>query len=197
MVPGYELALAAALGPRLTAGVVQDMAAGERLLDEAGQNGASVLIERAGASAEASDGMAPGIAEPLLGRVHADGAVAGLAARLLRDVWVVESIDLLPGDFAGVAVTRAGRLFDSSSGELSQAPTGGAERLLEELGRRDELVAASERAAAAEIDARTRLEQAATTVVEADSRRESAEAPYVERSAAPRRPPSSPTAPSG
>ena len=37
--PGYELALAAVLGPRLTAGVVSDLAAGERLLDSAGRDG--------------------------------------------------------------------------------------------------------------------------------------------------------------
>src|ERR687897_432480 len=43
---GYELALAAVLGPRLTAAVVSDLAEGERLLDAAGRNGASALIER-------------------------------------------------------------------------------------------------------------------------------------------------------
>ncbi len=195
--PGYELALAVALGPRLTAGVVEDLAAGERLLDEAGRNGASALIERAAdgsgaadaarASAEASAAITPdpavgpepappgGGVEPLLAHVRADRAVAGLAARLLRDVWLVESIDALPAGFGGVAVTRGGRVFDASTGELSQAPAGGAERLLEELGRRDELVRASERAAAAELEARAALERAIHAVSEADSRRESAE----------------------
>ncbi len=43
--PGYELALAAVLGPRLTAAVVADLAAGERLLDAAGRDGASALID--------------------------------------------------------------------------------------------------------------------------------------------------------
>ena len=42
--PGYELALAAVLGPRLTAGVVPDLAAGERLLDGAGRDGGSALL---------------------------------------------------------------------------------------------------------------------------------------------------------
>ena len=42
--PGYELALAAVLGPRLTATVVNDRAEGERVLDAAGENGASVLL---------------------------------------------------------------------------------------------------------------------------------------------------------
>ena len=39
--PGYELALAAVLGPRLTANVVNDRSEGERVLDAAGENGAS------------------------------------------------------------------------------------------------------------------------------------------------------------
>jgi hypothetical protein len=36
--PGYELALAAALGPRLAAAVVDDLPAGERLLDRVDVN---------------------------------------------------------------------------------------------------------------------------------------------------------------
>ena len=81
----------------------------------------------------------------------------------------------LPDTFSGIAVTRAGRLFDARTGELAQAPTGGAERLLEELGRRDELVTASERAVAEEADARAALERHGASVAEADSAREGAE----------------------
>src|SRR5215208_6483172 len=121
---GYESALAAVLGPRLTAAVVSDLAEGERLLHE---------------------------------------------------VWVVESLDALPESFSGIAVTRAGRLFDARTGELAQAPAGGAERLLEELGRRAELVAASEGAAAEETQARVALERLTAAVAEADSARELAE----------------------
>src|ERR671916_1890349 len=42
--PGYELALAAALGPRLAAALVEDFPAGERLLDRAGDKGGTALI---------------------------------------------------------------------------------------------------------------------------------------------------------
>ena len=42
--PGFELALAAVLGPRLTAAVVNDRSEGERVLDAAGHNGATVLL---------------------------------------------------------------------------------------------------------------------------------------------------------
>ena len=46
--PGYELALAAALGPRLAAALVDDLPAGERLLDRHGEKGGTALL-RAGA----------------------------------------------------------------------------------------------------------------------------------------------------
>ncbi len=41
---GYELALAAALGPRLAAALVDDLPAGERLLDRAGEKGGTALL---------------------------------------------------------------------------------------------------------------------------------------------------------
>jgi chromosome segregation protein len=173
---GYELALAAVLGPRLTAAVVSDLAEGERLLDAAGRNGASALIERrVGPSADS--GASPSVpdGEQLARHVKPDAGVAVLAERLLHGVWVVESLDALPESFSGIAVTRAGRLFDTRSGELAQAPAGGAERLLEELGRRNGLVAASEGAAAEETQARVALERLTAAVAEADSARELAE----------------------
>src|SRR6185295_17185317 len=42
--PGYELALAAALGPRLRAAVAADLAEGGALLDRAGRDGGAALI---------------------------------------------------------------------------------------------------------------------------------------------------------
>ncbi|HEV3378371.1 MAG TPA: AAA family ATPase, partial [Thermoleophilaceae bacterium] len=164
--PGYELALAAALGPRLAASLVDDLPAGERLLDRAGEKGGTALL-RAGKAlpSRAEDGATPsnaardGTAEqsaerdrplpgadPLFTHVRPGPAVAALAERLLRDVWVVDSFDALPPGFRGLAVTRSGRFFDGATGELSQAPAGGAERVLEERRRRDELVGQSERA---------------------------------------------------
>jgi chromosome segregation protein len=172
---GYELALAALLGPRLTAGVVADLAAGERLLDGAGRDGATALIDgRDRVPPPAAEPPLPG-AERLLDRVRPEPALAALAGRLLAGVWVVDSLELLPAGFTGVAVTRSGRLFDARTGELAQAPAGGAERLLEELGRRDGLVAACERAATHEADARAALERLGAGVGEADAAREAAE----------------------
>ena len=144
--PGYELALAAALGPRLSAAVVTDLAAGESLLDEAGERGGTTLVSDGRVAARAG-GASPGPgAERLLSRVKPDRPLAALAERLLAGVWVVDSLAGVPRDFCGVAVTRSGRVFDGRSGELAQAPAGGAERLLEEAARRDTLVAASEEA---------------------------------------------------
>jgi chromosome segregation protein len=175
--PGYELALAAVLGPRLTAAVVSDLAEGERVLDAAGGNGASALIEaRVAPSAESPASPSVPGGEQLARHVKPDAAVAVLAERLLHGIWVVDALDALPESFSGIAVTRAGRLFDARTGELAQAPAGGAERLLEELGRRDELVSASERAVAEELNARAALDSLGAAVAEADTARESAEA---------------------
>ncbi|HZO10109.1 MAG TPA: AAA family ATPase [Myxococcota bacterium] len=173
---GYEVALAAVLGPRLMAAVVGDVAEAERFLDETGANGGSALVEgrvAPAASALASPSVPGG--QQLAQLVRPESDVAALAERLLAGVWVVDSIGALPETFGGVAVTRSGRLFDARTGELSQAPAGGAERLLEELGRRDELVSASETAVREETEARAAVERHGAAVAEADAAREQAE----------------------
>ena len=181
--PGYELALAAVLGPRLTAAVVNDRGEGERLLDAAGRNGGAVLLSTAirGSSQDspAQSGVKASPSVPggrqLAQLVRPEGEVAALADRLLAGVWVVESLGALPDTFSGIAVTKGGRLFDARTGELSQAPTGGAERLLEELANRDKLVTLSEQAVRDEADARGAAERQTQAVAEADTAREDAE----------------------
>jgi chromosome segregation protein len=181
--PGFELALAAVLGPRLTAAVVNDRIEGERVLDAAGQNGGSVLL-RVPVGDPTQDALASGAVQAspsvptgqqLAQLVRPEREVAALADRLLAGVWVVEEIGALPETFAGIAVTRQGRLFDARTGELSQAPAGGAERLLEELARRDELVTSSEQAVRDEANARAAVDRHAGAVAEADAAREQAE----------------------
>ncbi len=172
--PGLEAALAAALGPRLSAAVVDDVAAGQRVLDRAGERGGLALLASAGAAGAV--GAAPAAdATPLWDCVDPAPELRDLAARLLADVWLVESLDSLPHAFSGLAVTAAGRSLDGRSGELAQAPAGGAERVLEERNRRDELVAASEAAAAHEADARSGAAAAAEAVTAADTAREEAD----------------------
>jgi chromosome segregation protein len=188
--PGYELALAAALGPCLGAGVVESVPDGERLLDGAGDEGGYLVVASSGETSAARPSAAGGDgstvdglglsapadgAERLVERVAADGTAGALAARLLAGVWVVDSLADVPADFSGVAVTRGGRVWRPGAGELRQAPAGGAERVLEQRNRRAELVAASERAVEAEAEARTTVERTAERVLAADRSRDEAE----------------------
>ncbi len=172
--PGLEAALAAALGPRLSASVVEDVAAGQRLLDRAGERGGLALVAGGGAATGDRPPPAAG-ATPLLSCVDPTPELQEVAQRLLDGVWLVDSLDALPSSFAGLAVTAAGRSLDGRSGELAQAPAGGAERVLEERNRREELVAASQSAAAAEAEARAVAEGAAGAVKTADAAREEAD----------------------
>ena len=174
--PGFELALAAVLGPRLRAAVVEDLPAGEALLERVGSNGATALLAGGG---ERTDLMATEPptrgAEPLLDRLRPSPERSALAGRLLAGVWVVSSLTEVSPHFRGVAVTRSGRVLDAALGELRQAPAGGEERVLAERNRRVELVAASEAAAAAEAVARAEADRARELVAAADASRNEAD----------------------
>ncbi len=171
--PGYELALAAALGPRLRAAVAGDLAEGARLLDRAGADGGAALIVPDDAPSPASSPPAPG-AQPLLShlKVQGDGR---LAAALLADVWVVDSFEGLAPGFGGVAVTRDGRVWSPAARELRQVPAGGEDRVLSERNRRDALLADVERAAQAERAALAGVEEASRAVAAADAARDEAD----------------------
>ncbi len=79
--PGYELALAAALGPRLRAAIAPDLAAGAALLDHAGRDGGAALIVPEGAGAALAGGAAPPApGEAARARGGAPPAFAGGAA---------------------------------------------------------------------------------------------------------------------
>jgi chromosome segregation protein len=200
---GYEQALAAVLGPLLRAGLVDDVAAGERLLDSA-RDGGSALLPAGGAAGsggsapEAGSRPEPGVqplagarpepgvrpepgsppvpgAERLVSLLKPEPAVAELAARLLADAWVVPSLDTLPAGFGGVAATRSGRVLFGATGELRQAPRGGEQRVLEQRNRRDELIALSEGAARAEAEAAAAADVAREAVTGAYAERERAE----------------------
>ena len=174
---GYENALAAVLGPRLAAGVVDDVPAGERLLDESGDSGATALVRSRARGRAAGRAPAPG-AQRLLAHVKPSPRLARLAERLLADVWVVDSLRAVSEYFDGIAVTRTGRVLDATRGELTQAPTGGAERLVAERGRRDQLAADSERASAEEAEALRSAEAAAGAVTAADAAHDEAEVAF-------------------
>jgi chromosome segregation protein len=149
---GYELALAAALGGRLDAAMVDDVAGAESLLDGAGPDGGSALLAVAhGESSERTPSAAGGASMPpgaqrLLDLVSGPAEVVALADRLLADAWVVERLEQVPSDFAGIAVTRAGRVWFAAWGEVRQLSEGGTERVLARRNERDRLIIATEQA---------------------------------------------------
>jgi chromosome segregation protein len=166
--PGYELAVTAALDGRLRAAVVADRAAGATLLDRAGTDGGRTLI------LGGSPDRRPPAEPPAAGATPLADHVSGseLARRLLADTWLVEELDAVPDSFAGVAVTRSGRVWSARLRELRQAPAVGEERVLAERNRREELIRASEAAVQAELAAAAALQRATDEAAERDAERE-------------------------
>ena len=162
------------LAERLDAPIVGDAAAAHALLDRSADSGGRVLIAGRGGSADGSAAPAPG-AQPLLSFVRGSGDAQAVAESLLAGAWVVEELDALDGGFAGIAVTRAGRVWIGAARELRQHAPGGGERLLAERNRRDELVVRAEADAAARADAEIAVETARAAVQEADTGREQAD----------------------
>ena len=176
--PGYELALAAALGPRLRAAVAGDLAEATRLLERTGRDGGAALVapeddhHGPGPSAAPGDG-----ATPLLDHVEAAGDAPGarLARALLADVWLVDDVAALAAGFTGIAVTRDGRVWTASARELRQVPAGGEDRVLAERNRREALVRGVEQAARDEQAALAEAERASEAVQAADAVRDEAD----------------------
>ncbi|MDX6689866.1 MAG: chromosome segregation protein [Solirubrobacteraceae bacterium] len=174
--PGYERAIAAALGGLLRAALVDEVRHGAALLDEAGTDGGRALIQGdlAPGAARATHPPAPGarhLGEVISGEEYA----LAVASRLLADAWLVEEIERLPPGFMGIAVTREGRVWHGRRRELRQAPEGGEERVLAERNRREALIASSEQAVRGEQSAIALREGAEQTVVTADAAREEAD----------------------
>jgi chromosome segregation protein len=188
--PGYELALAAALGPRLRAAVAADLDEAARLLDRAGRDGGAALVApddtgstptgegSSGASTRAEGAATPGAGAARLAEhisAPGNGPAARLAAALLADVWVVDDLVALDPGFRGVAVTRDGRVWSPAARELRQVSAGGEDRLLAERNRRDALIAQVEDAARAEQAALAAVEGATERVQAADTARDEAD----------------------
>jgi chromosome segregation protein len=173
--PGYEHAVAAALDGRLRAAVVRDRAAAEALLDIAGADGARTLLAGTGSAPAAGSRVPPSAeAQQLSDHVRGPAEVVELVRALFADTWVVESFDGLSESFAGIAVTRGGRVWSAPARELRQAPAVGEERVLAERNRREQLIAESEAAAQAEQAAAAALRQATLAYQEAEAGREEA-----------------------
>ncbi|MEV6716901.1 chromosome segregation protein SMC [Lentzea sp. NPDC051208] len=112
--PGYEVALAAALGPIADAVAVSSGAgalAALKLLKEKDGGRAGVLIGSHGATVDTSQwGPLPHGARWAIDVVHAPEALRPALARALDRLAVVEDLDTAAG-FHGRAVTREGDLF--------------------------------------------------------------------------------------
>ena len=88
---------------------------------------------------------------------------------------MVDDVGALPPSFTGVAVTRDGRVWTAAARELRQVPAGGEDRVLAERNRREELVAAVERAARDEQAALAEAERASQALAAADALRDEAD----------------------
>jgi chromosome segregation protein len=180
---GYELALAAALGGRLDAALVPDLAGAAALLDRAGPDGATALLaDPLRVSKRESANQPGGSLEPpvpgarlLLELIDGPAPVLALAGRLLADAWVLERLEDLPEDFAGIAVTPRGRVWFAAAGEVRQVAEGGSERVLARRNEREQLIVAVEAAAVAEQAARVAAEGAQEDSRAADHAREEAD----------------------
>lgn len=188
--PGYELALAAALGGRLDGALVRDMAGARVLLDGVGPDGGVALLAGEAASEDeqavarvqvnqqdevnSGEAPAPG-AIRLIDLLGGSAAVLELAGRLLVDAWVVDGLEDLSDGFRGIASTRSGRVLFAQWGELRQVTEGGAERVLARRNERDRLIEDSERAVAGEYEMRALVEQALERSREADEARDRAD----------------------
>ena len=190
--PGYELALTAALGPRLRAAVAADVAEGERAARPRGPRRRG----RAGGARRATPLRPPrrragAGAERLLDRVkrrRATPARAGSRRGCSRTCGSSSRSRGSRDGFAGVAVTRAGRVWSAATRELRQVPAGGEDRVLAERNRRDGLVAEVETRRAGRAGRAGRGSRRATqAVAEADARPRRGRARRPRRRPRPRR----------
>jgi chromosome segregation protein len=176
---GYELALAAVLGARLDAALVDDLPGATALLDRAGPDGASALVAGGAAATRAAQARSSGAgtppvatARPLVELVQGPAPILQLLTRLLADAWIVERLEELPADFAGIAVTAQGRVWFAASGEVRQVAEGGAERVLARRNERERLIAAMDTCVATEHAAQTAAADASEQAQAAEAARE-------------------------
>ncbi len=172
---GCELAVATALGARMTAALAADRAEATALVEKAGRDGGRALVLDAAAEVPAAGRPPVEGARRLTEVVAGPDAAASLARRLLADAWLVESLDDVPADFRGVAVTPEGRAWDGALRELRQAARGGSERVLAERNRRDALVVRADETVKAEQAALAGVETASAAVSAADATRDEAD----------------------
>jgi chromosome segregation protein len=162
---GYEKALAAALAQLSGAVAVPAGIDQWSLLDAL--RGAGVSLVRLllpGTRKRATTGF-PG-ALPLLDKVNVEG-LEGLEDEL-ADVVVVDDLRAVPGEFPGLAVTRAGEYYRPSAGQLGLAAGVPAAMLLERRARLDALQSQLDGVSAHEARSEVVVTQAATVAETAE-----------------------------
>jgi chromosome segregation protein len=145
--------------------LVDDVEQGATEVSRSSSEGGRALVR------DAAGGLLPSSPAPsgamlLLNHVRFDPADRAVVERLLANVWIVDRIDRLPSEFAGVAVTREGLCYNGASGEVRRLPAGAApERVLGDRSRRSQVEAELERVAH-DLDAARSEAEAATGSVE-------------------------------
>jgi chromosome segregation protein len=168
---GFELAVSAALGARLSATVVDSREAASKALDAASDDGGRALV-LGPSPIVTSSGLPVTGARPLAELISGAGKSVELARQLLADAWLVDDLASVPDTFAGVAVTAAGRAWIGASRELRQVAEGGAERVLAVRNEREALVREMEQAAQGEQSALEAVKTASAAALAAQTSRD-------------------------
>jgi len=136
--PGYELALAAALGPRLRAAVASDLADAARLLDGAGRDGGAALVAPEERPASAAAGSSA-VGSSAAGLSAADSSAAGLSAAGLSAAGLSAAGLSAAGSpaagspAAGSPAAGSPAAGSPAAGSSAPAPAAGAERLADRV----------------------------------------------------------------
>ncbi len=171
---GYESAVAAALGGRLSAQLAEDLPGAARTVAGRGDQGGRALVMGGAVPRNSGRPPQPG-AQRLLDHLHADDGIRELLVRLLADAWVVERIEGLPDDFEGIAVTLEGTAYHGALRQVRRLPAGGAQDALAARSRREEVEAELGRATAELERARSENEQATAQLASGEQQREQLE----------------------
>jgi chromosome segregation protein len=169
---GLERAVSAVLGERLRASIVDSIGEGRERL--AGAEGAARALISANSSVPPSQPPKDG-ARRLLDLIEARDAAGPITERLLADAWLVDDLDDLAEDFAGVAVTVDGECYDARAGEVRRLPREGTDPALAARSEREELVSRLAQREQTEERATRDLERAESALAQARQHEEEAQ----------------------
>jgi chromosome segregation protein len=176
---GLERAVSAVLGERLRASIAASVDEGRERL--AGAEGAARVLLESNRHPAPDAGVPPADAGPkdgarrLLDLIDARGEAGPITERLLADAWLVDDLDDLREEFAGVAVTVDGECYDARAGEIRRLPREGTDPALAARSEREELGSRLAQRSQTEERAGRDLERADSALAEARTREEEAQ----------------------